>query len=68
MSEEKTTEADTPESLKADIGTNDCPICGGEAEPGYIEAGHNGPIIPCYWCNRTEWVKSLRCEERRHDH
>lgn len=50
----------------ADNQTTDCPVCKNEPEPGYLETDNNGPIIPCYWCNRAEWIKSLRCENARH--
>lgn len=43
--------------------TSPCPVCKTEAEPGYIETDNNGPIIPCYFCNREKWIASLHCEE-----
>lgn len=42
--------------------TTPCRVCRNEQEPGYLETDNNGPIVPCYWCNRAEWNKSLRCE------
>lgn len=31
-----------------------CPCCKGEPEPGYIETGNNGPIVPCPMCNAED--------------
>lgn len=37
-----------------------CPGCRTEAEPGWIEMDNNGPIVPCWLCNREEWLKDSR--------
>lgn len=39
---------------------SDCPACKGEPDPGYIEMPDNGPIVPCYLCNREEWLQDKR--------
>ncbi len=35
---------------------NQCPSCKGEPEPGWIEMPNNGPIVPCWLCNRELWI------------
>jgi hypothetical protein len=34
-----------------------CPGCRGEPEPGWIEMPNNGPIVPCWLCNREKWLE-----------
>lgn len=34
----------------------ECPACKGEPEPGWIETPNNGPIVPCWLCNRERWL------------
>lgn len=35
-----------------------CPACEREPEPGYIEMENNGPIVPCWLCNREKWLNA----------
>ena len=37
-----------------------CVVCKDEPEPGYIELPDNGPIVPCWLCNREEWLKETK--------
>lgn len=47
--------------------TNDCPGCKREGEPGWIETDNNGPIVPCWLCNRERWLDDRDGRTPRHD-